>query len=243
MQPHSKMLYHSNGVGIHVLHSDLDLKKPTLVFLPGLSSTAEDGWDCLSPCVSQGCNVVSMSFRGRGQSTTPTTGYSADGHADDIHLLLASLNCQQVLLIANSISSIYAVQYLQRNGHALVSGLIIVDHSLRTINLPKGWADEFSQRILAGRPVLETIRKTALDGIEKESTALDLYPPSYELSLPILLMAAPLGKGLLTELDLTHFSQRKQTNIVEFKESDHFIRLREPEKFRKIILEFNLLIK
>lgn len=240
MQPHSNVFYHPNGVGIHVLHSDLDVKKPTLMFLPGLSSIAEDGWECLFPCVSQGVNVVSLSFRGRGQSTTPSSGYSANDHADDIHLVLTSLKCEQVLLIANSISSIYAMQYLQRSEHSFVSGLVIVDHSLQTVDLPKGWAHEFSQRVLAGRPVLETIRKETLEGIEKESKALDLYPAYNKLDLPVLLMAAPLGKGLLSEADLDSFSQRKGTKVVEFINSDHFIRLREPEKYRYTVLKFRL---
>lgn len=243
MQVHSKMIYHPNGVGIHVLHSNLEVKKPTLVFLPGLSSIAEDGWECLSPCVSEGVNVVSFSFRGRGQSTTPLTGYTADDHAGDIDLVLTSLGCSQVVIVANSISSIYAMQYLIRREKSPVKGLVIVDHTLRTINLPTGWANDFSQRNIGGRSVLTAIRKEALEGMERESKALDLYPAFANLDLSTIVMAAPIGKGLLTELDLASFSKNKQTKIIEFKESDHFIRLREPEKFRNTIMAFSYKLK
>lgn len=238
MPIHNKIIFHPDGVGIHMMATVTHPDKPTLAFLPGMSSIAEDGIECLTPCLVKGVNIASMSFRGRGQSSTPVSGYTVEDHANDIELFLKNLDCSNVFLIANSIAAAYAVQYLITRKPYEVKGLVIVDHPLCLQTLSTGWAEAFSKRIIVGRPALDTMRKVAMEGIEKESGAMDLYPDFYTLGIPIMVMAASIGKGLLTEKDISLYENKTGTKIVNFEDSDHFIRLREPEKFRREMLEF-----
>ena len=238
MQKQDKILFYPDGVGIHVLLTNAGADRPTIAFLPGMSGTAEDGPLSLAPCLEHGVNLASMSFRGRGQSTTPSSGYTIDDHADDIGLFVKNIDSNQIFLVANSISTIYAAQYLLRKEANPVKGLVIVDHPLTVRKLREGWADDFAQLTIAGKPVLETMRKQAMEGIEAESIALDLYTAYGELELPTLVFSAPIGRGLLTDLDLTYYGGQKKTETVIFENSDHFIRLREPERYYAEILKF-----
>ncbi|MBI2603193.1 MAG: alpha/beta hydrolase [Deltaproteobacteria bacterium] len=238
MHQQSKMRYHANGVGVHIASIVVNKTAPTLVFLPGMSGECVEGFRSLSFCCEEGFNLASLSFRGRGRSSTPDSGYTFTDHAADIDLLLRDIECNRVFLIANSISTIYAAWYLLNSKPGNVSGVVFVDHPLRVRKYSVGWADEFVKLTIDGKSVTLTMRRAAMDAMERESEEVNLYPEYAELCLPTLVMAAPIGKGLLTEADMALFERQKETSIVAFNESDHFIRLREPEKFRSEIQTF-----
>lgn len=227
----STIVYHPDGVGIHILKMGENPDLPTLAFLPGLSGIAEDGIESLGPCVDQGFNVASMSFRGRGQSTTPEKGYSIDCHSDDVGLFLRDIVGSKITLVANSMSTIYVVNYLLCKNAAKIDALVIVDHPLALRKLKAGWAEEAAKLVINGKSILENVRRVVLGEIERESEAIDFYASYEQLKIPTLLMAAPVGKGLLTDHDLVLYCRQKQTKIVDFPDSDHFIRLRVPKKY------------
>lgn len=240
MHQQSKILYHAEKegihlveekVGIHMVKTIVDPAKPTLLYLPGLSSEAVEGFNCLVPLLERGLNLASMSFRGRGRSTTPEKDYSIAHHADDLELVINDLNAEKLILVATSISTLYAVKYLLNHGCDQVSGIIIVDHPLRIRKLKRGWAEEFSKITVNGVPVTSTMRKTALERIEVESEDLDFYFDFEELELPTLVMYPSIPKGILSIDDIGLFNKQHLTKLVEFEDSDHFIRLREPDKF------------
>lgn len=230
----STMVYHPDGVGIHILKLGEDPSLPTLAFLPGLSGIAEDGIESLGPCVQQGFNVASMSFRGRGQSTTPEQGYSIDHHSDDVGLFLRNVVGSRVTLIGNSIGAVYGVNYLVREGATKVDALVIVDHPLALRKLKKGWTEEFAELNINSNPVLKNIRIMTLKAIERESKSVDLYFQLEKLKVSILILMAPIGKGLLSNHDLNMYWKKKGIKIVEIPDSGHFIRLNTPSKFRSL---------
>ena len=238
MQEESRVLRHSNGIGIHTVFAVNDRSKPTLLFLPGMPGIAEEGFACLAPCLKQGFNVASISFRGRGQSSTPEVGYTFDDHVDDLKLVLQELDCSKVVLVANSISTIYAVKYLLRGTTNPVVGLVIADHPLKVNKLREGWADDFAQITVRGESVLQNMRKLAMTRIELESEAIDMYADFESLRRPTVVMVPQMSKGILKEQDIVLFARQKCTEIIHFEKSDHIIRYCEPEKFRNEIVKF-----
>lgn len=234
----NRKITHPDGLYLHMLHCIKNVGKPTIAYLPGMSGIAEDGFDSLLPLTEHGFNLASLSFRGRGQSSTPASGYSFQNHVDDISLFISSLDASNIVLVANSISTIYAAKYLIETKAHPVIGLIIVDHPLSIRRLREGWADDFSQITVNDKSVLLNMRRLAMDAIEAESEVVDLYVPFAELEIPTLVLAASVGKGLLSEADLLYYGRQKNTEIVMFENSDHFIRLREPGRFQEEVYRF-----
>ncbi|MFK7824761.1 MAG: alpha/beta fold hydrolase [Oligoflexales bacterium] len=198
MHQSSKTPYHENNVGIHLFHTIQKSLEPTLLFLPAMAGEAIDGFRSLAPCLASGFNVASMSFRGRGRSTTPTEGYKFIDHAGDIKLVLGDLKVNKIVLVACGISVIYAAYYLQEYGLSNIAGLVILGHPWRVNKAKMGWAEELSKIRFRGKPVTATMRKAAMVQIERESTAVDLYLEYEGLKLPTLVMHTPINKGLLT---------------------------------------------
>lgn len=241
MQPESKIIkYRDTGieVGIHTLRLIQNRTHPTLVFLPGLPGAAEEGMRCLRPCYSQGFNVVSMSFRGRGRSSTPRSGYKVENHASDLAAVLEDIDCSQVILVANSTSTLYATDYLTRGDKTPVRACVIVDHPLQGRKLETGWADMFAEKRIQGHSVLDTCRLMALDRIEHESEEISYYEDYEALNLPTLLLAAHPRRSLLTENDMEQYQRQKRTRIVRFEKSGHIIRHDEPGRFVAEIVGF-----
>ena len=181
--------------------------------MPGI---AAEGFSCLSPCVAQGYNVASMNFRGRGQSSTTEIGYTFDDHANDLSLVLQDLDCSKVVLVTNSMSTIYAAKYLLRIVTNPAIGLVIVDHPLKINKLREGWANDFPQITVKTESVLTTMRKFAMDRIELESEVVDLYAEYEQLGLPTLVMVPSMAKEeLLREQDLVLFSRPVSKYIIK----------------------------
>jgi pimeloyl-ACP methyl ester carboxylesterase len=243
MHQQSEIFYHpelslvEDRVGIHVVKTIVDEKQPTLLYLPGLSGEAIDGFNSLAPCLKKGFNVASMSFRGRGQSSTPKAGYSMEDHAEDFALVVSKLKAKKLIVVATSISTLYAVRHLVNAGSSDVAGMVIVDHPLRVNKLKQGWAEEFSKLTVNSVPVTKTMRRSAMDRVEYDSEAFDFYFDFAELEIPTLVMYPTIPKGIIGGNDLERF-EHQGAKLVEFEDSDHFIRLRQPVKYVDEIMAF-----
>ncbi|MFK7824496.1 MAG: alpha/beta fold hydrolase [Oligoflexales bacterium] len=243
MHQQSEIFYHpelrlvEDRIGIHVVKTIVDETQPTLLYLPGLSNEAIEGFNSLAPCLEKGFNVASMSFRGRGQSSTPKMGYSMEDHAEDFALVVDTLKAKKLIVVATSISTLYAARHLVEDGGDKVAGMVIVDHPLHVKKLKQGWAEEFSKLTVNGVPVTKTMRRSAMDCVEKESEAYDLYFSFMELEIPTLVLYPTIPKGIIGENDIERF-KHQGAKLVEFEDSNHFIRLRQPEKYCKEIMAF-----
>ncbi|NRA45724.1 MAG: alpha/beta hydrolase [Oligoflexales bacterium] len=159
MHKESKFISHEDGTKIHVVQTILDPKKVTVLLLPGLSGEAIETFNSLRRLVGEGYNLMAMSFRGRGRSSTPSSGYSIQSHAQDLGIVIKTIQSEKVVLVATSIASIYTMAYLEQYGIQRIAGLVIVDHPLKVSKLKHGWAQNFSQLKINGVSVSSTMRK------------------------------------------------------------------------------------
>jgi non-heme chloroperoxidase len=80
-----------------------------------IASFNENGFRCIAP-----------DRRGHGRSDAPSNGYDADSLADDLAALLDQLDLRDVILVAHSMGSIEAVNYLARHGSGRISKLVLL---------------------------------------------------------------------------------------------------------------------
>jgi non-heme chloroperoxidase len=87
------------GVRIHYL--DFGGNGPPLLLLPGIGNTAH-AYDDFAPGLTDRFHVYSMTRRGFGESSHPSSGYDMDRLVRDIHAVLDSLKLGKVDLVGHS---------------------------------------------------------------------------------------------------------------------------------------------
>lgn len=80
-----------------------------------IASLTESGLRCVAP-----------DRRGHGRSEAPSSGYDANTLADDVAAVLEQRDLRDAILIAHSMGSIEAVNYLARHGSGRISKLILL---------------------------------------------------------------------------------------------------------------------
>ncbi|QYU70636.1 alpha/beta hydrolase [Leptolyngbya sp. 15MV] len=111
--------------GTNIFVSDRGAGPPILL----LSAWAlrSDAWGFhQARMIEAGHRVVAPDRRGHGRSDEPGRGYDLDTLADDVAVILDTLDLRDVTLVAHSMGASEAVRYLGRHGQARVSRLLLV---------------------------------------------------------------------------------------------------------------------
>lgn len=114
----------SRGVRIHYLANELDLKRQSLVFVPGIGMPAWI-WDKQLDYFSKDYNVVAIEPRSHGDSDQVSEGLHPLEMARDIKEVIQQLKLDQVVLIGWSIAASQAINYAAHMGK--LEGLVLVD--------------------------------------------------------------------------------------------------------------------
>ncbi len=84
-------------------------------------------WDRQLPVLlSNGHRVITYDRRGFGKSSQPTTGYDYDTFANDLRILLETLDLREVTLVGHSMGTGEVTRYLGRFGSARVARGVLV---------------------------------------------------------------------------------------------------------------------
>lgn len=125
-----KDVFAQNGlVRVHARRSD-DLPGPSLplVIAPGMSETAEDYDDVVAALAPRG--AVAISFRGRGNSEAPASGYSIDDHVADLEAVVARCGLSRFALFGFSAGVPYSVAFTLK--HPRLVHCLVIGDSLRS---------------------------------------------------------------------------------------------------------------
>ncbi|MBP6218675.1 MAG: alpha/beta hydrolase [Oligoflexales bacterium] len=126
------------GVSIHYIFcQNFDPKLTSIVYIPGLMSTAEESLHFMARFPKR--KIIGISMRGRGQSSCPEMGFAIENHARDIDRVIRHLRLGKFIIVGQSIGSTYATCFLSL-AKAKPLGLVIGDQALCTRKLPEGWA-------------------------------------------------------------------------------------------------------
>jgi pimeloyl-ACP methyl ester carboxylesterase len=112
-----------DGVRLHVLR--WEGAGPALVLLPGLGQSAHVFRE-LAPALAGDFRVIAVTPRGHGHSSTPTSGYTLDGFADDVQAVLDAQGVEQAILIAHSLLGTVATRVAARSPER-VRGIVYLD--------------------------------------------------------------------------------------------------------------------
>src|SRR5574338_1351894 len=103
------------------IQGNVHCSKPTLVFVHGYQSTAEN-WACQQNNLCASYRTLAFDMRGFGRSSkTIGIDYTIDLLADDIEAVLEELNIgENIILIGESLGSGVAMNFAARKPHQLV---------------------------------------------------------------------------------------------------------------------------
>jgi hypothetical protein len=217
--------------------------KLKLIYIPGMSGTAEDGAELLNDF--DNIDGVAMSLRGRGQSTAPNGKFGFKSHFSDVFEFLKVHGTEAYFLHCYSVSTAFAISALAQKGCPRPQGLVIGDYPARYSKLHPGWANWFSTLSVAGRPTLSAMTMETMIAIERDSEDVDLSGCLGDFDFPVLILKAngtTPGPSPMTAQDLEIYRTKlKKCKVMEF-DSDHFFRDRERAKYVQTIQDFICLI-
>lgn len=225
----------NKGVSIHYLdsHPDSDFSLTPLLICPGLSETAEEYQDLLEYLMPRRCIV--LSFRGRGQSDTPRTGYDLKDHVADIESVVKSTGINQFHFYAFSRGVSYALEYTRLHPEQ-IGKLIILDYPPEHKAMPMDWPKDYIDNYLMPFNRLSHIRSEAVRGIQRESVQRSI---KFSSEKPVLVMRGLLEGSLISSEELEEYKEQfSNLQIAELKNSGHDFRSTERSKLYKIIKEF-----
>ncbi|RYF65208.1 MAG: alpha/beta hydrolase [Cytophagaceae bacterium] len=129
------------GKDIELFYQDLGTGSP-VVLIHGWPLSSQL-WDYqLAELPKHNLRVIAYDRRGFGKSSQPWDGYNYDTFADDLKVLLDTLNLQNVTLVGMSMGGGEVARYMGRHGGARVSKVVfmsaITPYLLKTDDNPDG---------------------------------------------------------------------------------------------------------
>ncbi|WP_185929468.1 alpha/beta fold hydrolase [Paenibacillus popilliae] len=225
----------SDGVGIHVLDTldEADLSISPLLICPGLSETAEEFEALMEFLLPRRC--VALSFRGRGHSDTPLTGYGLEEHVADIEKVVQTAGLIQYHMYSHSRGVSYALGYA-RAEKPHIRSLLLDDYPPEHRAMSEAWAEEYLHEYIIPHERLPHIRQEAIIGIHRDSeyAALEIMLPQ-----PVLVMHGMLDDSMITEEDLNRYKLMcADLTVRPFAHSGHGIRMTEEQGLYETIRDF-----
>lgn len=225
----------NDGIRIHYLDT-MNAADPSLVpilICPGLSETAEEYEDLLEYLLPR--RGIALSFRGRGQSDTPFSGYDLRDHITDIEAVVEATQLDLFHIFGNSRGVSYALGYAKEHPNKIAK-IIVEDYPSEHKAMPVEWPDDYIDNYLVPYGRLSHIRPEAIRGIQAESTSERI---EFQFPKPVLVMHGLMDESLISDKDLLHYkSQFPNLQIIEFENSGHNIRSTEKAKLFGSIQNF-----
>ncbi len=219
---------------------DGDPSKFPLLYIPGLSGTAEEGSSFISNL--EGSGHLTFSMRGRGKSSTPNDGYSVDDHADDIEDIICDLGLKNFVLHGYSIATLYVLRAAQKYNRQ-PSAFILCDYPACEKKLAHDWVDTFSKMTISGKSVLENISIETLAKIQINSNNRNSVEVLAGIKCPVIIIAGSnsvvFPPSLLKEADREDYIKNLDDVKMHLIEGGgHFLRDTHRNEYVQIIKNF-----
>ncbi|AIQ40573.1 alpha/beta hydrolase [Paenibacillus sp. FSL R7-0297] len=224
---------HNESLALHVLESgEKNAELPSLLVVCGLWEPAERAIPLLSHL--QG-HIVAFSFRGRGLSSTPDSGYDLEDHLSDIETVVNYCGLAQYIVLGFSRGAAYSLAWSLRHQDQ-VRGLILVDqppvHRAMSLETVEFWSSLVYQQV----PLLNYIRREALQGMGREAREVDFSEQLPQLAIPVTLFAGRNPDSMISSDISDEVLEKYRTlvpcfTVVEFALSGHMIPDEEQAKY------------
>lgn len=224
---------HNGSVKIHVLENGVSSSKtPSLLVIGGLWEPAERAIPILSEISS---HVVALSLRGRGLSSTPETGYNLAEHLSDIDTVVKHCQLENYCVLGFSRGAAYALGWSLENQQDM-SGLILVDQPPIHSKLGPEHVKFWSSLEYLGVPILNFMRRTAIEALEKEAIEVDFSSRISQLQIPVTFFVgrnkeAIIPSDISDEILQLYKQAIPSCEIIMFEKSGHMIPDEEQQKY------------
>lgn len=227
----------NNGCTIEYYEKGEANDRHSLIISMGIWEPAERAFPLLFRL--KGYHCVVLSYRGRGGSDTPETGYDWEDHAADLGAVFSDIKVNDPIFMGFSKGVSYMLGFVSKHP-GVAKGLIILDYPAIHTRMPEGSAEFWYERVYNGRKIGDFIDKKALYGIEREAKFHDFYDVVKDVSCPIWLFrgADPEAEvaSNLKDQDIANYQKScTDLKIINFNYSGHMILDEELSKASKEI--------
>lgn len=224
---------HNGSVRLHVLEKGKASKGGTsLLIVGGIWESAERAIPLLNGLSG---HVVAFSFRGRGLSSTPETGYTLADHLSDINTVVKHCGLHEYWMLGFSRGGGYALAWSLENQRQM-KGLIVVDQPPIHGSLSASKVAFWSNLVYQGVPITDFMRIRAIEGLGEEAEEVSFLSRLPELDIPVTIFVgrskdSEIGSDV-TDIMLDEYIRSiSSCKIVIFHHSGHMIPDEEREKY------------
>jgi len=234
----------ANNKGVNIYYIDNGIKnskKTPLLICPGLSECAKDYIKLINRITDRRC--VALSFRGRGISDSPSSGYSLEDHISDIEAVVEELDLKEICVLGISRGVSYELGYCSLNPHK-VKGLIITEYPPKHKRALNEWTEESIEIYNRNREFM-SINYDVLKSIERESENISFNTDLKKITCPALILKGNLKDSLLKDEDLSDYINNLGSQNILIKKFDdigHSIQSENFEKLARAVEEFLITI-
>jgi len=234
----------ANNKGVNIYYIDNGIKnskKTPLLICPGLSECAKDYIKLINRITDRRC--VALSFRGRGISDSPSSGYSLKDHISDIEAVVEELDLKEICVLGISRGVSYELGYCSLNPHK-VKGLIITEYPPKHKRALNEWTEESIEIYNRNREFM-SINYDVLKSIERESENISFNTDLKKITCPALILKGNLKDSLLKDEDLSDYINNLGSQNILIKKFDdigHSIQSENFEKLARAVEEFLITI-
>jgi pimeloyl-ACP methyl ester carboxylesterase len=218
---------------IHYLDSGGDDRGAPVVFVPGMTCTAEDYTEIL-PLF--GRRTVVVDLRGHGRSSAPAAGYDATTLSTDVGAVVDAVTDGPVHVVTFSRGTTYALTWAISNFERVRSvaiGDYVPEEKVLTL--------EMSRRLLDGRwrgtPVSERLDEDAANKTFRAAEERSLWEPLARQGLPLVAVRSR-ERLLVGDAPWSRYQTLfPHAHLVEFPDSPHDIFRPDRGRYPRLVCE------
>ncbi len=235
-----KNFFVKNGENhIHIIESGEYKKEiPSLLVVGGIWESAERAL----PIHNLERHVISFSFRGRGLSSTPDSGYTLEDHLSDIQKVVQICRLSNYCVLGFSRGAAYTLGWYLRMRTG-IAGLILVDQAPIHRQIPAESLDFWCNMVYQNVPTTNHMRVKAFEGLSREAIEYDFTEKLDSIEVPVRVFygtskQSEIPTNLSNETRAVYAQQIKNISMIEFENSGHMIPDDETEKYLNEIENF-----
>ncbi len=202
-----------------------------IIIIPGVINSADEVYRALQGHLD-GYHII-ISLRGRGESSSPETGYSLSDQASDINAVIDNENLESVVIFGHSIGSTIGIKAASTIPKK-VKGFIMGDFPPFYPPYGERWA----QHVLSFGDELAITQK-AIFGITNDAEYADVSKELNELQCKVLAIRASADNTLLKPEDAEKLKEIcPNCEVMVLEESGHELMSDNPKGLAAILKEY-----
>lgn len=221
----------NGNVTISYISVNSNLGGTPIIIIPGAINSADEVYSALQGHLDQYHIIISL--RGRGESSSPETGYSLADQASDINAVIESENLQSVVIFGHSLGSTIGIKAASTIPEK-VKGFLMGDFP----PFYPPYSEQWAEHVMSFGDGLD-ITRSAVFGIAKDAEYTDVSKELNELQCNVLAIRASGENTLLRQEDAEKLKEIcPNCEVTVLEESGHELMNDNPKGLAAILKEY-----